>query len=133
MPAGVTVVELNRDDSFTVRMTKQKQEALIDAAIKAYEDKMMDVYRNTPGVDNVKWNTETWGLTYIVVNDDFFAKENQNTSTRAIIELAMVGPMVQVYKGLGMDAECVIMWGDAAIEKYSAMYSPLNLADWIEW
>ena len=132
-PSGVTVVSLNSDGSFTFRMTKERQQQLIEYSMSETMDVIMEIYNNVVGVENVKWNPDTFEAVYIIVDEDFFAEANQQKSVDAIVRIGLVAPMVQVYQGLGMNAVTWIGWGNDEMDNIRGeVYSPAFLYEWLE-
>ena len=128
VPSGVTVVERTANGDFILRLPADLQQRAIIEAIADIEGVIMDIYHNHPGVDNVKWNSDDFSIIYIVVNDAFSAVSNQQQSSDALLKLALFGPMVQIYQGMGFNAVTLIAFGDEEIENIlGELYSPACL------
>jgi len=128
VPSGVTVVDMTATGDYILRMTKETQQRAIIEAMADIEGLITDIYNNHPGVDDIKWNPDTFNIVYLVVNDAFGSDSNQQQSNDALIGIALYAPLVQVYQGEGINAATLIAFGDDAMENViSEFYSPAVL------
>jgi len=114
-PAGVTVVSLNPDETFTFSMTDDRRMELVEEyrnTLKQLCDSLPD---DTPGVTNVHWDSNLmFEWIRLVVNEKEFDKEeNKGTTNYALVRCLVLGPMVQVYSGAGLNTYFEVQWSES--------------------
>jgi len=128
VPSGVTVVEMTATGDFILRMSTDMQNRIITEAIADIEGLIMDIYNNHPGVDNIRWNPDNFNIIYLTINDVFASDSNKQQSSEALLSLALYGPMVQVFQGMGLNSVTLIAFGDEEMDNIvGELYSPACL------
>jgi len=122
MPNGVTVIDMTAAGDFILQFPAENQQRLIVEAMADIEGVIMNIYNSHPGVDNIRWNGETFGLVYLVVNDKFLDSANEKASKDALLNIALYAPMVQVFQGEGLRTDVLFGYGDEDFENVLAEF-----------
>jgi len=102
-PDGVAVVDQNPDGSYIFRMSKDRQQELLEVS-KQMAEIILDSIWDFDGVVMVAWDPEGFSACSVIAEQAFYEADNNVNYSLAIMIIAQAAPLVQVYMGFGLDS-----------------------------